>query len=136
MVSAPMPRQRGAFLAPGGGSAPLCRATIAPPAPPFNATLTYEAVTKGGGVSSPPGLCVYRRREEVYHYTHGCGGCVGTTYMGSPRVDTCALWYSCIFFQKNRVFEGVPKGPNRPKWPKLAKMTQNDPKWAKMIKNA
>ena len=73
------------------------------PPPPHH----YDAVSwlraKGGG-SPPPGLCVYRRREEVYHYTRVCGGCVGTTYMGSPRVGSYTLWYSCSFFLKKRVF--------------------------------
>ena len=30
---------------------------------------------------------MYRRREEVYHYTYVGGGCVGTTYIWAP-----ALW--------------------------------------------
>ena len=58
--------------------------------------------------------------------------------MGSPRVDTCALWYSCIFFQKNRVFCGGPKGvqigQDGQNWPKWPKMTPNGQKWSKTLK--
>ena len=53
--------------------------------------LPYGAVTKGEGAYRPRGTYLYRRREEAYHYTHVGGGCVGTTYMGSPRVGSCAL---------------------------------------------
>ena len=68
--------------------------------PPTFVTVPYGSVTKGG-VSSPPGLCVYRRREEVYHYTHVCGGCVGTTYMGSPVWTRTQCAFAAFFPEKS-----------------------------------
>ena len=73
------------------------------PPPPF-VTVPYETVTRGG-VSPPPGTCVYRRREEAYHYTHVGGGCVGTTFPVWTRTQ-CAF---AAFFPKNRVFRGSPE---------------------------
>ena len=71
--------------------------------------LPYGSLTKGGRGVTATGYLLYRRREEAYHYTHVGGGCVGTTYMGSPRVDTCTLCISCIFYQKKSCFRGSPE---------------------------
>ena len=65
--------------------------------------VTYGSVTKGGGGTATGYLSVQKERGGLPLY-HVGGACVGTTYMGSPRVDTYTLCVSCIFYQKKSCF--------------------------------